>query len=103
MDAISWDKREKRFAAKFEAGRKYIPTLFSGFDLPEIEHIALLVFAGKQGHPTLGGGKVLLIKDLMTEIQTDPEWGLAKRSVRNRAVPEQYMILWSLQLAENYW
>jgi len=103
MDADSWDQREKRFGAKFAAGRKHIPTLFSGFDLPKIEHIALLVFAGEQGHATLGGGKVLLIKDLMHEIRTDPEWGLAARSVRNKAVPEQYVILRTLQFAANYW
>jgi hypothetical protein len=29
--------------------------------------------------------------------------GLAARSVSNRAVPEQYVILRSLQFAANYW
>jgi hypothetical protein len=43
MDATSWDQREKRYTAKFGAGRKLIPSLFSGFDLPEIDQIALLV------------------------------------------------------------
>ena len=47
MDATSWDQREKRYTAKFGAGKKHIPSLFSGFDLPEIDQIALLVFAGK--------------------------------------------------------
>jgi hypothetical protein len=51
MDAASWDQREKRYTAKFGAGRKHIPSLFSGFDLPEIDQIALLVFAGKQRAP----------------------------------------------------
>jgi hypothetical protein len=41
MDANSWEDRERRFAAKFEIGRKYIPTLFAGFlPLPTIEPIA---------------------------------------------------------------
>ena len=103
MDATSWDQREKRYTAKFGAGKKHIPSLFSGFDLPEIDQIALLVFAGKLRVPTLGGGKVLLIQDFMNEIRSDAEWGLATRSVRNRSVPEQYVILRSLQFATNYW
>ena len=103
MDAASWDRREKLFTAKFGAGRKYLPSLFSGFDLPEIDQIALLVFAGRLRLPTLGGGKVLLIQDFMDEIRFDSEWGLAARSVRNRAIPEQYVILRSLQFATNYW
>jgi hypothetical protein len=78
MDATSWDQREKRYTAKFGAGRKYIPSLFSGFDLPEIDQIALLVFAGRLRLPTLGGGKVLLIQDFMNEIRSDSEWGLGQ-------------------------
>src|SRR5258708_1364839 len=42
VDAHSWDKREERYAKKFAAGRKYIPEIFKGFDLPtDIEQIAL--------------------------------------------------------------
>lgn len=41
MDFDSWDRRESRYAQKFSAGRRYIPELFTGFDLPdEIEQIA---------------------------------------------------------------
>jgi hypothetical protein len=75
MDAASWDRREQRLTAKFAAGRKFIPSLFSGFELPEPEQIALLVFASGQQHPQIGGGKVLLIQDLMNEICSDPQWG----------------------------
>ena len=71
MDAASWDRREKLYTAKFGAGRKYLPSLFSGFDLSEIDQIALLVFAGRLRLPTLGGGKVLLIQDFMNEIRFD--------------------------------
>jgi hypothetical protein len=45
---------------------------------------------------------VLLIQDFMNEIRFDSEWGLAARSVRNKAIPE-YVILRSLQFATNYW
>ena len=104
MDCDSWDQREKRFKAKFAAGRQHIPSLFAGFSgLPKVEQVALLVFASEQGHTTLGGGKVLLIKDFMHKIRFDPVWGLDKRLVRNKAVPEQFVILRSLQFAANYW
>lgn len=100
MDAHTWEKREQRFQAKFAAGKQHIPDLFKGFgdDLPEIEHIAVLVFAGKE-RQTVGGGKILLIQDLMQKIRSD----LNGRSVNNNAVPEQYVILRSLQFASNYW
>jgi hypothetical protein len=103
MDAHSWDQREKRFSAKFAAGREFIPSLFSGLPLPQPEQIALLVFAGGQKRTEVGGGKILLIQDFMHQVRTDPEWGLSSRSVNNRAVPEQYVILRSLQFAANYW
>lgn len=99
MDAHTWEKREQRFQAKFAAGKQHIPDLFKGFgdDLPEIEHIAVLVFAGKERQTV--GGKILLIQDLMQKIRSD----LNGRSVNNNAVPEQYVILRSLQFASNYW
>jgi len=37
MDSDSWEKREKRFAAKFAAGRSHIPSLFKGLsELPSV-------------------------------------------------------------------
>ena len=41
MDAESWEKREDRYRQKFETGKKYIPELFAGFELPaEIKALA---------------------------------------------------------------
>jgi hypothetical protein len=58
MDADSWAQREKRYVKKFDAGKKYIPGLFEGLDLPlEIEQVALLVFGSSQDEPTLAAGK----------------------------------------------
>ncbi len=102
IDSDEWGKREKRFSAKFEAGRKYIPSLFPGLRLPEPEQVALLVFASAR-HTHVGGGRVLLIQNLMKDILSDSNWGLSYRSVNNQAVPEQYVILRSLQFAANYW
>ena len=104
MDSASWTTREARYLKKFAAGRAYIPELFSGFpDLPPVEQIALLVIASSQNHTTLGGGRLMIIDELMREILDDPDDGLRNRSVRNAAVPEQFVILRSLQFAGNYW
>lgn len=100
MDADSWDKREKRFSAKFDAGRKYIPTIFSGFgDLPEIEQIAVFVIASEKSHTSIGGGKFLHIKTLINEIKDD----VRNKKVQNAAIPEQFVILRTLQFAANFW
>jgi hypothetical protein len=100
MDCYSWDKREKRFAAKFKAGREHIPALFPSFkNLPEIEQMAVLVYGSDIGHSKIGGGSVILIEDFMNDIHKN----LTKRKVSNQAVPEQYVILRGLQFAANYW
>src|SRR5689334_5505144 len=67
LDGDSWTVREKRYQKKFEAGRRYIPDLFSGLTLPRIpEQIALFVYGGGT-RTTLAGGRVLFIKDFMRE------------------------------------
>jgi hypothetical protein len=100
MDCYSWEKRQKRFAAKFRAGKKHIPDLIRGFpDLPEIEQMVILVYGGDINHSKIGGGRLILIKDFMNQIYR----GLETRKVRNAAVPEQYVILRGLQFAANYW
>lgn len=99
-DADSWDQRETKFARKFQAGRKYIPDLFAGLDVPpQIEQIALLIFGSSRTRTTVGGGRLLMINDLMTDIRSN----LSSRSVLRAAVPEQYVILRSLQFATHYW
>lgn len=99
LDAESWEKRERLFKKKFEAGRKYIPELFDGYDLPDdIERIAILVFASKSNHPTLGGGKVLLISDLMRQIMED----LGDKRAFSNMVAEHHTILRTLQFVIEY-
>jgi hypothetical protein len=100
LDASDWATREARYDRKFAAGRKYIPALFSGLDVPkEIEQIALLVFASTSRRSTLGGGRILLVGDFMKEIRA----GLAARSVSRAAVPEQFPLLRTLLFAAQYW
>ncbi|MCC7248791.1 MAG: hypothetical protein IT473_09225 [Lysobacter sp.] len=96
MDADPWAKREQRYAKKFEAGRKYIPNLFSGIEIPEkIEQIALFGLGSKANHPVLAGGHVWLISDLLERIVAV----LKDRKVERQAVPEQYPLLRTMQFA----
>jgi hypothetical protein len=99
MDANSWAVRETRYKKKFEAGRKYIPKLFTHLPLPSnIEQIAVLVFASKTNHDNLGGGKVVLIDDLLEDIFLD----LKNKHLASSAIPEHLTILRSFQFVAEY-
>lgn len=99
MDSHTWEVREKRFAKKFAAGRSYIPRLFAGLDVPkEIEQIALLGYAGPKSRTTLADGKVLLVPVLLKEIVAH----LANRKIASGAVPEQFVILRTLQFVAEH-
>jgi hypothetical protein len=94
MDAQSWAKRDERFRKKFAAGRRHIPELFSGLELPEaFDQIALLCFASNKNRSTVGGGKLLLVDELLREILTS----LKDRRIASSAVPEDKPILRTLQ------
>lgn len=70
MDADSWENRETNYARNFKLGSTYIPTLFDGFDLPsEVDQIALIGFGGAPNRPTIGGGRLLMVGNLMNEIR----------------------------------
>jgi hypothetical protein len=96
MDADSWAKREARYTKKFEAGRKYIPGLFKGIDLPDdIEQIALLGFASNSNVKKLAGGRVMTTSELFVEIVSE----ISGKKVAKAAIPEQYPLLRTLQFA----
>lgn len=99
LDASSWAIREKRYKKKFKAGRKYIPKLFVGIELPEeIEQIAVLAFASKKNKQELAGGKILLVDELLCEIVKK----LSKTRIDKNAVPEQYPLLRTIQFITHY-
>jgi hypothetical protein len=94
MDSDPWEKRELRYAKKFEAGRKYIPQLFSGIEIPEhIEQIALFGLGSKANHPVLAGAEVWLISDLLLRIAEV----LKYKKIERQAVPEQFPMLRTFQ------
>jgi hypothetical protein len=99
MDASSWIEREKRFKKKFDAGKKYIPELFKGFDIPtDIEQIAVLIFASKSTRESLGGGKLILGNELLEKIFKDVQG----RTIYSHTIPEQFPILRAFQFVAQY-
>ena len=98
-DAHSWAKRESRYGKKFKAGKKYIPELFKGLDIPkEIEQIALFQVGSKKNHKMIAGGKVMLLDDLLLKILEN----LKPKRLGSNAVPENFPLLRTLQLVTEY-
>lgn len=99
-DADTWERREERYKKKFEAGRKYIPSLLSlesgdGYDFKQI---ALFVFASSANVSSVGSGQVMSINDLMTEIKSD----LRTKKVAKAAVPEQFSLVRAIQFSVQF-
>lgn len=99
LDAHKWEKREERFSKKFAAGRKYIPKIFEGFDLPtDIEQIALLVLPSKGNRQTLGGGKLVTLAELLEDIFIE----IKSLSIYKNSIPEDKPLLRSFQYVAQY-
>jgi hypothetical protein len=99
-DADSWDKREKRYKKKFEAGRKYIPQMFPGLLSSDAvpEQIALLVFAPRNANGLLAGGRVMHVSAFLERVISE----FSKFSMLRGQVPEQFIILRTLQFVSEY-
>ena len=99
LDAYSWAEREKRYAKKFGAGRKHIPQLFEGLDTAvPIDQIAVLLFASKTTGGTIGGGRIMLVPELLREIVAS----LSGRRVACQAVPENFPLLRTIQFMAEF-
>lgn len=98
MDADSWEKREKRYKKKFDAGKKYIPELFKGFKIPkEIDQRAVFILTGKT-REIVGGGKIYHVKEILKEIYEN----LKEKNVLRSIVPEQFPVLRTFQMVIEY-
>lgn len=95
LDAHSWEKRQQRFSAKFDLGRRYIRDVFKGLPVPENpEQIAVLQFASGRVRE-VGGGRLLTVRELIHEIYD----GLKDTSPLSGAVASNLPLLRTLQLA----
>jgi len=95
LDADSWEIRNEKFAKKFERGRKYINSVFKGWELPEkLDQVALLQFAA----PTnleVGGARLVSGRQFIREVFD----GLKDTSPASGAVPSTLPLLRTLQFA----
>jgi len=99
MDADSWEKREKRYSKKFELGKKYIPELFKGINIPNvIEQYAVFVFASKIKHETIGGGKIILVDEILKEIIKSIKF----KTLQSNAISEHLPLIRTLQFVCQY-
>lgn len=99
MDAASWEARDARFSRKFSLGRRHIPSLFQGLNLPsEPDQIALLGFASKRNRETVGGGQIILVQELLREIVG----ALGHLQVASGAIPEDKPLIRALQFAREH-
>jgi hypothetical protein len=98
LDADSWPQRETRFTAKFERGRRYVPSLFDGLNLPqELDQVGLFLMAGG-ARTEVGGGRVVRVADFICEITSH----LKKYRPEKSAVPSGLPLLRTLQLAAHF-
>ncbi len=99
MDSDSWQKRDKRFRAKFKAGQAYCDSLAAHMKkTPQISRCALLVYAKSARRQSLGGGKLLLMPQFLYEITQ----ALSQRRVEKQIVPEHLPLMRTLQFVTEY-
>ncbi|MFN3918771.1 MAG: hypothetical protein ACK4JF_00595 [Methylohalobius sp.] len=95
MDAQPWPWREVRFRKKFELGRRYIcQDVFPWLEpTTPLEQVAILVSAARK---ELGGGRVVSIDEFVATVKD----AILKRGpMRKHAIPEEFDLLRTLQLA----
>ncbi|MBI1292372.1 hypothetical protein GC173_14220 [bacterium] len=96
LDALSYERREPRFAAKFERGRRHIGDVFPASLLTSpLDQVALLHF-GSSARGKIGGARIVSGKDFVQEILN----GLRGTSSAKSAVPTVYPLIRTLQLAQ---
>lgn len=95
LDALSWAKREARFAKKFEAGRKYIPVdIFPAVPRSvSLKQVAILISAAP-ARRLLAGADVWTVDEMVARIRDAVR---AKGVVARAAIPEQYPLLRTIQ------
>lgn len=99
MDSDSWQKRERRFKAKFRAARAHLEALTKrrGKKLL-LRQRALLVYAGSSSRRSLGGGELVRMPEFLHEIIA----ALGPRRLDRQIVPEHLPLLRTLQFASEY-
>ncbi len=95
IDALSWTKREAKFAKKFKAGRKYIfSDVFPWLD-PSMKLRQIAVLTAGETRNELAGGEVITIDKLAEDIRARIK---EEGRMATGAIPEQFPLLRTIQL-----
>lgn len=97
LDALNWKEREQHFRTKFQAGKKYLHRMF-GVPSINIEQIALIVSSDDRHRRSIGGGKIVLVSDLLAEIFKK----FCSFSISAYMLPEEWPLLRTLQFVAEY-
>jgi len=97
LDAQSWKLREERFIKKFSAAQRYMFTEIFPWLPPnsKLEQFAV-VYNPTSNRPLLGGGKVLGVDQLVSEIRAKV---VACGPMIRNAIPESFPLLRTLQMS----
>lgn len=99
MDSDSWQKRDRRFRAKFKAGQEYCHTLAKPMrGKVTVRQRALLVYARGARRRSLGGGELVLMPNFLLEITE----ALSQQRLHQQIVPEHLPLIRTLQFAAEY-
>lgn len=93
FDLLPTAEKEQYFRTKFDAGRKYLHRMLGLPSGLHLEQVALITSAGFAARPTIGGGRVLLVSELLSQMLTH----LADLDPTNAPVPEQWPLIRTLQ------
>ena len=97
FDLLSWEERERHFAPKFAAGRKYLHRLFGTGEQVHLEQIALIV-ADEETPRTIAGARLLRLSDFMAAMLE----ALSTFDMAEAVVPEQWPLIRTLQFVAAY-
>jgi len=98
-DANSWEEREKKYSTKFRLGKEHIPKMFQHFNIPDIiDQRAVFLLASKVSRTIVGSGTLYLVSDYIKEIKQHIQ---EHKPIATSAIPEQFPLLRTLQLAFN--
>ena len=100
LDALTWERREARYAKKFATGRSHIRSLFDWVrPFPQVRQIAVLPSAS-DARRMLGKAEVITVDEVITEIceaVCQHKNGKLTRTAQS-AISEQYPLLRTAQL-----
>ena len=96
IDALSWVKREQRFAKKFTCGKKYVRRdVFPWLKRNSLlRQIAVLISRGKE-RTSIAGGEIITVDEIVADIKADV---LREGKMAAAAIPEQFDLLRTIQL-----